>query len=214
MLFLRLVIDDRYALRASTAPLGAPFTFELGDHCGVEVFGPGGSRSATAAGQLGPCQHGIEERAPRVGIDLDQSGSLRAEVEIIAHKGTCGSGVDHGILRGPGQDPSPIVGEGGSGLQSLDDGQHMVQFLTGNEDSGIGKELLPGRAGQDFAGVVPQLTGKIGNDCWPIEGDAETVPVQPFRFCLFRRIIGWLQELSSIYFCAGLFIPSEPCALC
>ena len=72
------------------------------------------------------------------------------------------------------------------------------KFLSGSEDSSSGEQLLPGRAGEDLLGIVPQLMGEIGNDGWPIESDAAAVLVQSFRFRLFRGVIDGLQGLSSI----------------
>ena len=91
ILILRRVIDNRDPAQRRRTTLPLPFGPEHRDHRSLE---PGNKAvtcemhpSDTAQG-LRLCQQGIQKRAARIGVHLDQFWSVVGQMKIIAHQGS------------------------------------------------------------------------------------------------------------------------------
>jgi hypothetical protein len=87
-----------------------------------------------AARRLGACEQGVQERAPRVRIHLDQLGAIVSQMKIIAHESAAGPKVPMCDGRCPGHDRVAVNLIGCGSLNRFDNGHHRSEILFGEED--------------------------------------------------------------------------------
>jgi hypothetical protein len=120
----RLVVDDCDAAQRRVTALRLPFSPE---HCDKDIIElvercrrVEHAVHRRAAGTMRARGRCMEERASRIGVDLDQPGPVRSHMEVVAHEHTLRTPALRGDGRRPPKCASFIRGQVGDAMEHGD----------------------------------------------------------------------------------------------
>ena len=149
VLFRGPIIDDRDPLRHAGPMLELPLVLEHAQDRQLEIVGLGSAQSDLDLGAAGPLSLGqqrIQEGAARIGIDLDQLGSRRGKMEVVAHEDAKRPEIMPRNLGSPRQGRVLIARQSGRGLDGSHDPKHLAGFgsemNTGALENRCGRVLM------------------------------------------------------------------------
>ena len=126
----RVVVDDQHRLQWRCATLQSPLGLEHVEQGLLQRIGLAFKWKRPihgfAAGLLGPCQRDVEQGAPGIGVDLDQSRTLGAEVKVKTH---AGADRAEGVLRNGRRARQGLRTVAGQGNNTLDGCHQLCDLL-------------------------------------------------------------------------------------